>query len=1103
MQKNIFGVFFLLLAIVLVVAWRTAPHPGYVRAASSLCSTEASLDDLVSCIKGYLPGKDSELFVVPNASQITDWKSVVEDMLEGQCTGITIPVSLNTNFSTLLLTEDSEDYCVFYEDLDSDDSGKVDLGWGTVIVRKNPDRDLGIHIAHPLNDSNTPEQGISLFKSSGARNYVLNGSHRGANSTVSSCQASYEIADSAHDTATMFHAAIEEMESFYTTNSRSVTSIQFHGMGVSSCAGVDVYLTHGSSSTPESTDVVVALKTNLIAQQPSWVVKVPGDTPVCSLNGTDNVQGRLINGVAAASVCSTIAPSYNQRFIHAEQKFDFRSASDWSTALNNTFTAATFSISGTITEGGTGLSGVSVDGGALGAATTDASGNYTLTGGAAGTTYVVTPTKSNYKFNIATLSVAITDLDKTAQNFIASESVSPTVSSLSPADGASSASVTSDLVITFSESVDVESGNVTIKKIADDSTIETISVTSGNVTGSGTVTITVNPASTLESETDYYVQVDATAFDDGASNSYAGISDASTWNFTTADVVSPSLLTLSPADNAVSVGTNDNLLVPLVMTFSESVDVETGSMLLKRTSDDVVMDTIDVTSDQVTGSGTATITVTLTTSIELEGETSYYVQVDATAFDDSASNSYAGISDATTWNFTTSVTGSPLSGPSSSAIPISTLIQRGQKIDASTSSPDGGAAATRIDAPVYNLGGSPVFVIQEQGNSIDVHYQSPVEFTVRVSGHRALKRYVFTSAPLDADATGVALLIAPKTSPFQLHFGEDVNIDLDRDGVYDIVIELISIAHHTAHFFIRPLRNEEPEAPKRIPASVPSSAGQASEQTKNESPLADGSLVKYPESPRVFLIERGKIRWIRDEQSFEKLRLSWDAIITLDPGQIPMNEGEPMAFSDDSATETSVDEASDQEGVPVIVNELLQPSEQGVGSPSFESNVSTLASGAAISQEPAEQATLESFEGTLIKYALSSRVFLINHGRKRWIQDEETFEALRYDWSAVRILDESEVFDDGETIRIAQGTALPSLQFGAQGEEVSVLQKQLNALGFPLAQTGPGSPGNETVFFGTRTQAALIRFQEAVSIQANGVLNFATKTHLSIMHVEG
>ena len=97
-----------------------------------------------------------------------------------------------------------------------------------------------------------------------------------------------------------------------------------------------------------------------------------------------------------------------------------------------------------------------------------------------------------------------------------------------------------NIVLNFSESVDVESGNITIKKTSDDSTVETFNVaTSGQVTGTGTSQITVNPSVTLDSSTEYYVLIDATAFDDSAGNSYAGISSTTALSFTVVSMVDP------------------------------------------------------------------------------------------------------------------------------------------------------------------------------------------------------------------------------------------------------------------------------------------------------------------------------------------------------------------------------------------------------------------------------------------------------------------------------------------------------------------------------------------------------------------------------------
>ena len=58
----------------------------------------------------------------------------------------------------------------------------------------------------------------------------------------------------------------------------------------------------------------------------------------------------------------------------------------------------------------------------------------------------------------------------------------PTLSSSTPADNATGISVTANIVLNFSENVDAESGNITIKKTSDNSTIETIDVTGAPVT---------------------------------------------------------------------------------------------------------------------------------------------------------------------------------------------------------------------------------------------------------------------------------------------------------------------------------------------------------------------------------------------------------------------------------------------------------------------------------------------------------------------------------------------------------------------------------------------------------------------------------------------
>lgn len=72
------------------------------------------------------------------------------------------------------------------------------------------------------------------------------------------------------------------------------------------------------------------------------------------------------------------------------------------------------------------------------------------------------------------------------------------------------------------------------------------------------------------------------------------------------------------------------------------------------------------------------------------------------------------------------------------------------------------------------------------------------------------------------------------------------------------------------------------------------------------------------------------------------------------------------------------------------------------------------------------------------------------------------------------------------------------LSLGTVGDDVVQLQKYLNTHGFVIAQSGPGSVGNETTKFGSLTQAALVRFQQAKGISpASGYFGAITRAYVN------
>ena len=222
----------------------------------------------------------------------------------------------------------------------------------------------------------------------------------------------------------------------------------------------------------------------------------------------------------------------------------------------------------------------------------------------------------------------------------------PTVSSFSPVDNGTGISITSNLVITFNENIDIQTGNLTILKVSDDSIVEAINVTSGQVTGNGGTAITINPGSDFDGVTEYYVLIDASAFDDEAGNSYVGILDNGAWSFTTAATTTLAVAHYSPAQSANTVSKEQGL----VLVFNEPVQKGSGDIRIKRYSDDVLIMTIDVTSGDVTVNGNKMI---IATPSLLNSNTEFYVEVDSGAFKDGSNNSYGGWTDKDTWKFNT------------------------------------------------------------------------------------------------------------------------------------------------------------------------------------------------------------------------------------------------------------------------------------------------------------------------------------------------------------------------------------------------------------------------------------------------------------------
>lgn len=168
----------------------------------------------------------------------------------------------------------------------------------------------------------------------------------------------------------------------------------------------------------------------------------------------------------------------------------------------------------------------------------------------------------------ATISASLNGVTITDTAMVTFTNVPPALASSSPSDNATDVALGTNIVLTFSEAVDAESGNIVLKKSSDDSTVQSFDVTS-DILGAGTTTITINPSSELEESTGYYLLIDGSAFDDTDGASYAGISAASGLNFSTAaDSIAPTIV-ITAAEGSDGF-TSDDANLSLTFTSNEA-----------------------------------------------------------------------------------------------------------------------------------------------------------------------------------------------------------------------------------------------------------------------------------------------------------------------------------------------------------------------------------------------------------------------------------------------------------------------------------------------------------------------------------------------------
>ena len=248
----------------------------------------------------------------------------------------------------------------------------------------------------------------------------------------------------------------------------------------------------------------------------------------------------------------------------------------------------------------------------LGTATADSSGAWsitssTLTAGSHTLTTQATDVAGNT--GVASTSLTVT-IDATAPAF------SPSTSA--PADGAPSASTSTDIVVRFAEPLDASS----------DLTLVYLKTVPGGLTVPATITLNANgqivisPTNDLGYSTSYCVSWDAGALKDTAGNSVTAVSDQTTYNFTTAPAPVTTITNPDGTSTVVTTLPGGNTSIPNPSSGSTVTATGSGDTGVTNPGGTVTLNNTgsgSVSTSGMTGDTTLNVTGTGQQNVDISG----------------------------------------------------------------------------------------------------------------------------------------------------------------------------------------------------------------------------------------------------------------------------------------------------------------------------------------------------------------------------------------------------------------------------------------------------------------------------------------------------
>lgn len=216
--------------------------------------------------------------------------------------------------------------------------------------------------------------------------------------------------------------------------------------------------------------------------------------------------------------------------------------------------------------------------------------------------------------------------------------------SITPSDGSTNIARSPDITFTFSLNVCQAPGIAHIKRTSDDYNMGSYS----SIDGLGTTSVTIHTNAVLDPSTSYYWDVEYLFYECGNGSNYITVHLI---HFTTGTCTGtgtcggcynppscigpcfsedPVILHKSPPDDAHFMQAYEGIN----MILDRTVTVGVGNATIRKYDDDTVFETIDITSNKVTGWGTNSITINPTGN--LADNTHYYINLDLTDYGTSA-----------------------------------------------------------------------------------------------------------------------------------------------------------------------------------------------------------------------------------------------------------------------------------------------------------------------------------------------------------------------------------------------------------------------------------------------------------------------------------